>query len=164
MGCQKEIAKQIHEGGGDYVLALKDNQPLLAKAVEQHFLDAHETEAPTTEVRQHTTAEKGHGRDGKQTSEVRYFISSLEVGVKKFANAVRGHWSIENKLHWTLDVTFNEDQSRIRKDHGAENFALVRRYVLSIIKLDTSKGSMRSKRKMAAWSEDYLLSLLKNVV
>ena len=164
MGCQKEIAKQIHEGGGDYVLALKDNQPLLAKAVEQHFLDAHETEAPTTELRQHTTAEKGHGRDGKQTSEVRYFISSLEVGVKKFANAVRGHWSIENKLHWTLDVTFNEDQSRIRKDHGAENFALVRRYVLSIIKLDTSKGSMRSKRKMAAWSEDYLLSLLKNVV
>ncbi len=54
-------------------------------------------------------------RDGKETSEVRYFISSLDVGVKKFAAAVRGHWSIENKLHWTLDVTFNEDQSRIRR-------------------------------------------------
>jgi predicted transposase YbfD/YdcC len=201
MGCQKEIAQQIHDGGGDYVLALKDNQPLLFEATQQHFVDAHQTEEPTTQVRQHTTVEKGHGRvesrqyfhspipanirhlfvdwpgaktigqainvierDGKETSEVRYFVSSLDVGVKKFASAVRGHWSIENKLHWTLDVTFNEDQSRIRKDHGAENFALLRRYVLSIVKLDTSKGSMRSKRKMAAWSEDYLLSLLKNVV
>jgi predicted transposase YbfD/YdcC len=201
MGCQKEIAQQIHEGGGDYVLALKDNQPLLFEATQQHFVDAHQTEEPVAQVRQHTTVEKGHGRvesrqyfhspipanirhlfvdwpgaktigqainvierDGKETSEVRYFVSSLDVGVKKFASAVRGHWSIENKLHWTLDVTFNEDQSRIRKDHGAENFALLRRYVLSIVKLDTSKGSMRSKRKMAAWSEDYLLSLLKNVV
>ena len=103
-------------------------------------------------------------RDGKESSEVRYFISSLDVGVKNFAQAVRGHWAIENKLHWTLDVTFNEDQSRIRKDHGAENFALLRRFVLSIIKLDKSKGSMRSKRKKAGWSEDYLLSLLKSVI
>ena len=89
-------------------------------------------------------------RDGKQSSEVRYFVSSLDVGVKKFANAVRGHWAMENKLHWKLDVTFNEDQCRIRKDHGAENSALLRRYVLSIIKLDTSKNSMK-KAKMAAW-------------
>lgn len=201
MGCQKEIAKQIHAAEGDYVLALKDNQPLLSDAVQNYFNDAHESETIATEARAHTTSEKGHGRvenryyfhapiptnirhlladwpgaksigqainvierNGKESSEVRYFISSLNVGVKKFATAVRGHWSIENKLHWTLDVTFNEDQSRIRKDHGAENFALLRRFVLSIIKLDTSKGSMRSKRKMAGWSEDYLLSLLKNVV
>ncbi len=199
--CQKEIAEQIHEGGGDYVLALKDNQPLLFEAVQQHFVDAHQSEEQMPQMREHNTVEKGHGRiesrpyfhspipqnirhlfvdwpgakslgqainaierDGKRSSEVRYFVSSLDVGVKKFANAVRGHWAIENKLHWTLDVTFNEDQSRIRKDHGAENFALLRRYVLSIIKLDTSKNSMKRKRKMAAWSEDYLLSLLKNVI
>ncbi len=201
MGCQKQIAEQIHEGGGDYVLALKDNQPLMFEAIQQHFVDAHQSEASILQMREHTTVEKGHGRvenrqyfhspipqnlhhlfvdwpgaktigqainvierDGKQSSEVRYFVSSLDVGVKKFANSVRGHWTIENKLHWTLDVTFNEDQSRIRKDHGAENFALLRRYVLSIIKLDTSKNSMKRKRKMAAWSEDYLLSLLRNVV
>ncbi len=201
MGCQKDIAQQIHDGGGDYVLALKDNQPLIFEAVQKHFHDAHVEDSTTVAIREHETVEKGHGRlekrhyfqcpipkelrplfaqwrgarsigqainiiqrDGKETSEVRYFISSLDVGVKKFAAAVRGHWSIENKLHWTLDVTFNEDQSRIRKDHGAENFALLRRYVLSIIKLDTSKNSMRRKRKMAGWSEDYLLSLLRNVV
>ncbi len=201
MGCQKEIAEQIHEGGGDYVLALKDNQPLLFEAVQQHFVEAHQSEEPMPQMREHNTVEKGHGRvesrqyfhspipqnirhlfvdwpgakslgqainvierDSKQSSEVRYFVSSLDVGVKKFANTVRSHWAIENKLHWTFDVTFNEDQSRIRKDHGSENFALLRRYVLSIIKLDTSKNSMKRKRKMAVWSEDYLLSLLKNVI
>lgn len=201
MGCQKEIAQQIHAAEGDYVLALKDNQPLLSQAVQNHFSNLHDTEEIAIEARKHSTHETAHGRietrhyyhapipkklqhlfvdwpgaksigqainiihrDGNETSEVRYFISSLDVGVKKFAGAVRGHWSIENKLHWTLDVTFNEDQSRIRKDHGAENFALLRRFVLSIIKLDTSKRSMRQKRKMAGWSEDYLLSLLKNVV
>jgi predicted transposase YbfD/YdcC len=201
MGCQKDIAEQIVAAKGDYVLALKDNQPTLCDAVEQYFVDAHENEFKSSEARAHTTKDKGHGRtetrhyyhapipkamrhlfadwagaksigqainivtrDGKETSEVRYFTSSLDVGVKNFAHAVRGHWAIENKLHWTLDVTFNEDQSRIRKDHGAENFALLRRFVLSIIKLDTSKGSMRSKRKKAGWSEDYLLSLLKSVV
>ena len=201
MGCQKEIAKQIHAAEGDYVLALKDNQPTLNAAVQEYFEDAHESGTIATESRAHRTIEKGHGRtetryyhhapipkkirhlfadwpgaksigqavnvierNGIETSEVRYFISSLDVGVKKFASAVRGHWSIENKLHWTLDVTFNEDQSRIRKDHGAENFALLRRFALSIIKLDKSKGSMRRKRKMAGWSNDYLLSLLKNII
>lgn len=201
MGCQKEIAQQIHAAEGDYVLALKDNQPLLSEAVQKYFADAHDTQSIAAEARSHSTFDRGHGRletrhyyhapipkriqhlfadwpsaktigqainivvrDGKESCDVRYFISSLQLGVKKFARAVRGHWAIENKLHWTLDVTFNEDQSRIRKDHGAENFALLRRFVLSIIKLDTSKRSMRQKRKMAGWSEDYLLSLLKNVV
>ncbi len=85
---------------------------------------------------------------GRMASSHSISLRCLVCMASKFAAAVRGHWSIENKLHWTLDVTFNEDQSRIRKDHGAENFALLRRYVLSIIKLDTSKNSMRRKRKM----------------
>ena len=98
-------------------------------------------------------------RDGKETSEVRYYLSSLPLGVKRFALAVRGHWGIENSLHWVLDVTFNEDQSRIRKDYGPDNFALLRRFALSLIKRDTSPGSIKRKRKRAAWNQHQLAKL-----
>ena len=102
-------------------------------------------------------------RDGKETSEVRYYISILPLGVKRFAESARGHWGIENSLHWVLDVTFNEDQSRIRKDHGAENFGLLRRFAIGIINQDTSKGSIRKKRKRAAWNDDFLLTLIASM-
>ena len=95
-------------------------------------------------------------RDGERTCEERRFISSCEAKVRTLAAAVRGHWGIENSLHWVLDVTFNEDQSRIRADHGPDNFALLRRFAISIIKQDKSKGSIRRKRKRAAWNEDAL--------
>ena len=72
-------------------------------------------------------------RDGKETTDVRYYISSLRPGVKKAASAIRNHWGIENSLHWVLDMTVNKDQSRIRKGHGAENFALLRRLAINII-------------------------------
>jgi len=81
--------------------------------------------------------------------------------VKRFAEATRGHWGIENSLHWILDVTFEEDHSRIRKDHGPDNFALLRRMAISLIKQDNSPGSIRRKRKRAAWSNDDLVNLLK---
>jgi len=74
-------------------------------------------------------------RDGKETNEVRYYISSLPLGVKRMASATRNHWSIENSLHWVLNMTFNEDQSRIRKDHITENFGLLRRFAIRIIKM-----------------------------
>ena len=77
---------------------------------------------------------------------------------QRLATAVRGHWSIENSLHWVQDVMFNEDQSRIRKDHGPANFALLRRIAINVIKQDTSKGSVRKKRKRAAWKDDALRS------
>jgi predicted transposase YbfD/YdcC len=80
--------------------------------------------------------------------------------VKRFAKAVRGHWGIENSLHWVLDVTFSEDHSRIRKDHGAENMALLRRLAVSLLKQDTSRGSIRRKRKRAGWNNDALLNIL----
>ena len=99
-------------------------------------------------------------RDGQDTSEVRYYLSSLPPDAQRLAQAVRGHWSIENSLHWVLDVTFNEDQSRIRKDHGPANFALLRRIAINVIKQDTSKGSVRKKRKRAAWNDDALLNIL----
>jgi predicted transposase YbfD/YdcC len=89
---------------------------------------------------------------GKKTKEVRNFISSLPPDVERLASLIRGHWGIENRLHWSLDVTFNEDQSRIRQGHAAENAALLRRLALSILKQDTRyPDSLRCKRLRAAW-------------
>lgn len=100
-------------------------------------------------------------REGKEVADVRYYISSLKPQVKRFAGAVRGHWGIENSLHWVLDMTFAEDQSRIRKGHGPENFALLRRFALSLLQQDTSPGSVRRKRKRAAWNNEALASVVK---
>jgi predicted transposase YbfD/YdcC len=100
-------------------------------------------------------------RDGKKTDEVRYYLSSLPLGVKRFAEAARGHWGIENSLHWTLDVTFDEDQSRISKDDGAENFGTLRRIALSLLKRHRGdKRSVRQRRLRAGWNREYLLQIL----
>lgn len=99
--------------------------------------------------------------NGQQSSEVRYYICSIECDAKRFAEAVRSHWSIENSLHWVLDVSFDEDQSRIRKDHGAENFALLRRLAISLLKQDTSsKASIKGKRMEAGWDNDFLMHII----
>jgi predicted transposase YbfD/YdcC len=102
-------------------------------------------------------------RDGKQSEEVRYFISSLPPKVKQFAEAVRGHWGIENSLHWVLDVVFGEDASAIHIGHAPENFGFLRRFVVSLLKRDTSEGSLRRKRKRAAWSTSFLEKVLRNL-
>lgn len=99
--------------------------------------------------------------NGKVTQEKRYYITSLPGDAEIFGNAVRRHWAIENNLHWSLDVTFNEDQSRVRKDHGAENFAVIRHIAINLIKLEKSKGSLRCKRKRAGWNNRYLASVLE---
>jgi predicted transposase YbfD/YdcC len=89
--------------------------------------------------------------------QARKFISSLPANVKRLASAIRGHWGIENGLHWSLDVTFNEDQSRIRQGHAAENAALLRRLSLSILKQDTRySDSLRCKRLRAGWETSAL--------
>jgi predicted transposase YbfD/YdcC len=197
MGCQKEIAKQIIDRGGDYVLAVKDNQPSLHAAIKESFELYHDGQLPGIVSRQLTTTGTEHGRqetryylimelpdsmahfkdewsglrsigqvmnvtveDGIQTIETRHFITSREPKVKQFAASVRGHWGIENSLHWVLDVTFNEDQSRIRKDYGAENFALLRRFAISLIKQDKSPGTVRRKRKKAAWNTAVLEKII----
>jgi len=99
--------------------------------------------------------------NGSFSDDVRYYISSLPLGVKRFAECVRGHWGIENGLHWTLDVTFDEDQSRISKDHGAENFGLLRRIALSVLKNHSKdKKSVRQRRLRSGWDLDYLLEIL----
>lgn len=99
---------------------------------------------------------------GKKTVETRYYISSINGAAADFAHAVREHWGIENKVHWVLDVTFGEDRSRIRKDHSAENMAVLRRIALNILKRHTSpkKMSLKMKRKKAAWDNNFLIKAL----
>jgi len=99
-------------------------------------------------------------RNGKETVETRYYISSLALGVKQFARAVRSHWSIENTCHWSLDMTYREDESRIRDQRARENFAWLNRFTLSLLKQHPGKDSLAMKRRMCGWNEDYLLQVL----
>jgi predicted transposase YbfD/YdcC len=89
------------------------------------------------------------------SSEVRYYITSLGQDVGRLAEAVRGHWGIENSLHWVLDVTFREDDSRLRSGYGAENFAVIRHIALNLLKREPSKGSLKRKRYKAALSNEF---------
>jgi predicted transposase YbfD/YdcC len=198
MGCQKEIAKQIAEQGGDYVFSLKGNQGNLHKDVELLFQKARENSFYDLPHDTHTTVDGGHGRietrcyttvgdvawseettkweklttfgmvesqrdvAGEITDDTRYYISSLPNDAKTFAKAARGHWGIENSLHWCLDVAFHEDNSRVRKGHGPTNMATLNRFALSLIKQDPSrKVGVKVCRKRAGWNNDYLLYLLR---
>jgi predicted transposase YbfD/YdcC len=195
MGCQREIARRVVEKGGDYLLAVKDNQPKLHAAVLEAFEQA---EAAGT-LATYTTADKGHGRrerrhyatlplpesfdkairsrwaslttlavveaertlDGKTGSAFRYFISSASLSAERFADAARGHWGIENNLHWVLDVRLREDESRVRKGHGAQNLSRLRHMALNVLKADkTTKLGVKNKRLKACWDERYLATLL----
>ena len=99
-------------------------------------------------------------RDEKQTVEVRYYISSLALDVKRLARAVRGHWGIENGCHWVLDVTYREDESRMREEALRENFAWLNRFTLSLLKQHPDRTSLAMKRRSCGWNEDYLLQVL----
>jgi len=195
-GCQKNIAAQIFDAGGDYVLALKDNHPKLYAAVldliEQHI----NNDLAGLNARRHQEIVRGHGRidtltyyqftapldlpgraawrglrtigvtlresqrGDKTTIDTRCFLSSLRLGVKQFAVAARGHWGIENTLHWCLDVTFREDDSRVRNRHAAENLAWLKRFAISLLKQCPDKESIAMRRRMAAWNIDYLTQVL----
>ena len=197
MGCQKEIAQKIIDGQGDYVLAVKDNQPKLHEAIQEVFSDQRQDELVNMPHRQHQTTDHGHGRkderyyvlakvqadfplkdqwpglkaigmavrtteraDGTTRGDVRYFISSAFLSGKRFAEAVRGHWAIENSLHWVLDVTFDEDRSRTRKRRIADNLSWLRRFAISLLKRHPSEESIKSKSRLAGWSNEFLLQVL----
>jgi predicted transposase YbfD/YdcC len=99
-------------------------------------------------------------RDGRETYEIRYFISSLAMGVKRFAHAVRGHWGIENTCHWSLDFTYREDESRIRNEHLRENFAWLNRFTLSLLKQHPGKLSLVMKRRSCGWNDNFMIQVL----
>lgn len=196
MGCQTEVAAQIIEQGGDYVLAVKDNQNTLLEDLQMTFddpalpevagyirqyddshgrsvvRDCWVTDHP--EVLAHINAHRAwaglrslvkilsRSGEGEALSvETRYFITSLPPDAPRLLRAVREHWRIENSLHWVLDVAFNEDRSRIRRDHAPENMALMRHAALNLLKHETSaKVGIKARRKMAGWDDAYLLKVL----
>lgn len=94
------------------------------------------------------------------TVERRYFLTSLDGGIERFAYASRGHWGIENRLHWSLDVVFHEDDSRIRKGHAPENMTVMRKIALNLLAKESSKGSKKAKRLKAGWDNDFLVQVL----
>ena len=201
IGCQKEIARQIVEAKGHYVLTLKDNQPtlhgqvktLLDEAILENFQglkhDYHEATqgdhgrietrkvwvcddlrwvkaaADWPGLRQVAVVESRREINGQVTLERRYYIASHRtLDAARTAEAIRHHWGIENQVHWVLDVVFNEDQSRIRRENGPENFSRLRRMVLNKLRAyqdpDGKKRSLRMKRKMCSWKFDYFLKVL----
>ena len=94
----------------------------------------------------------------------RYYVSSSAPDAERLAQAIRQHWSIENSVHWVLDMTFAEDQSRVRERQAAENLSLLRKIAMNIVRADkTKKASMRGKRRIAGWDEEYLAILLKTL-
>ena len=99
-------------------------------------------------------------KTGKEQTEQQVYISSLANDAQKIASSVRQHWGVENKIHWLLDVVYREDDCRIRKDDGAENMALMRRFCLNLAKLHPKKASMKSKLKQAGWSDEFRSQLL----
>jgi predicted transposase YbfD/YdcC len=197
MGCQTAIAEKIVEAGGDYCLAVKDNQPTLCQGIADFFSDHLEDDFARTTVRHYETQGRAHGREehrdyylcpvpdnlpdrsrwkklkaigiaisntrrgGKDSTHIRYYILSKYVSGQRFADAVRSHWGIENNLHWQLDVTFQEDQCRIRKGHADANFSSLRRTALSLLKREpTAKVGIKNKRLTAGWDESYLEKVL----
>jgi predicted transposase YbfD/YdcC len=198
MGCQKDIAKTIVAGGGDYILAVKDNQPTVHAEIKAACATA--ATPPARSPRRYTTEDHGHGREeqrtvqvlpargalsaaqcaawlgvltivmvtrvvwceatGMESLEVRYFLSSLPPNARRLGPAIRGHWSIENGLHWVLDVVFREDARRLYDRTAAENVAFLNRLALSLLRGDTGKGSLKVKHKQAGWSIPYLAQLL----
>ena len=190
------IAQTITDKGGDYLLALKRNQPTLHDEVVTYFDDPASTGGATV-----STLDKDHGRietrtttvthdvgwltgdrrhpgehrfaglkslirstteverNGKITRDTRSFIASARLTPERAAEAIRNHWGIES-LHWVLDVIFKEDQSRLRRGHGAQNMALVRRLAFNMVRAGKGKRSIKTARKAAGWSIDVLRDIV----
>jgi predicted transposase YbfD/YdcC len=191
LNCQREVAQQVIDQKGDYVMALKGNQGTLHDDVRT-FLDDPQTKLLVSAI----TVDGDHGRietrsgmistdiswlqedhkwpglvavgkvvrlretADKTTTETAYYLLSAAMTPERFGEVVRSHWAIENRLHWCLDVTMNEDQMRNRMDHAPQNLATLRHMALNLVRQETSKGSLRKKLRRAAWSDSFLVKVL----
>lgn len=189
--CRRDTAEAIIARGGDYVLAVKNNQPGLLQSAKAAI-----AKAERNRTRKVTTCDAGHGREevriavvsaardlaakhnfpglaavarvkskrGRDKTVERYFLLTRCYKPAELLRIVRDHWSIENTLHWTLDVVLDEDQARSRKDNAAENLAVLRRLALNIARAHPDKKtSLRAKLKRAAWNDKFLLEMLTNM-
>jgi predicted transposase YbfD/YdcC len=196
MGCQKDIAGEIASGGGDFVIAVKDNQPTLRETITTYVLEHLARDLKDLKYRTYETTDQGHGRvdersyfvtkippdfavakewpwvkaigyavritrhaDGTETDEVRYYVLSRYLSGKRFAQAVRSHWAIES-MHWVLDVTFREDESRTRERTLANNISWLRRFAITLLKRHPSKDSIRGKMITCLMNTDFLTEVL----
>jgi predicted transposase YbfD/YdcC len=200
LNTQTEIAAQIVKGGGDYVMAVKDNHPTLCDAIQRNLDEMILEKFAGVEHVYHESTEGGHGRidtrkvwatdqidwlgrrdqwpkltsvivveatrrllgENKVEINRRYYISSLPCqSGQQFADLIRNHWSIENGQHWTLDMAFDEDQNRVRNQHGHQNLAVLRRIALGLLRRDKSvKLGAKNKRLKAGRNREYLLHVL----
>lgn len=157
-GCQRAIVQKVVQKNADYVIAVKDNQPKLAQAIEQLFIAVQQGEDSAPQVQQHTEIDKGHGRvEARHRTVIDNSSSSRQASASEFNELIRGHWRTENGLYWIMDVVSREDDSRLCTRHGAQNFAALRRTGLNLIKrLKTSQQSFKAAHQTVAWSIDVL--------
>ena len=193
IACSVKTAEIIIRKGGNYLLSLKKNQKHLFEQVSEYMqkqkkvlpqdewqdfgsgriekrvcyvcdkLDLLDDLANWPEIKQVIMVEASREKDGKLQKQTRFYLSSLSTDASTSNKLVRNHWGIENNLHWMLDVVFSEDQSRTRKGNAPENMTTLRKTALQLLNQQTDKQSIKSRRKIAAWNNDYLLQLLKNL-
>jgi predicted transposase YbfD/YdcC len=187
--CHAKMAQAVLDSGGEYVLALKENQAALLAGAREVLEQASPEERAEESSKSHgrfeqrcavvvpdsklaeqhafpgiravariDTVRRVEGKAEERTS--RHFLLSQPLAADKLLHVVRTHWSIENQLHWVLDVVFDEDRARNRKDNGPENLALVRKLALNLLRTHPDKASIRRKVKRAGWDDTFLLSLL----
>lgn len=197
-GCQKKIAQQVLDGGGDYLLVVKENQEKLYEEIQACFERAAQQDWRGVTNSYDEKDDLGHGRQenrcclvienpkgmkeldnwprltvigmcqsirteggGESTFHVRYFIGSKRAKARYYAQRMRGHWRVENNLHWQLDVTFREDDGRVRQRTAATNFAVLRRLALNLAQHEDTEMSIAKKRFAAALDTDYLEKILE---
>ncbi|WP_241738970.1 ISAs1 family transposase [Pontibacter beigongshangensis] len=193
-GCQTSNAELIVAGQGDYLVAVKKDQKnayeQLSEWMEkregalpvdewgdfgsgriekrrcyvENQLELLDGLAGWPKLKSVVMVESQREKNSHTTTETRFYLSSLEARPAQFNKLVRNHWSIENRLHWRLDVVFREDMSRTRQGNAPQNMATARKMALQLLGQVQDKQSMKNRRKMAGWDDEYLLEVVKGIV